>query len=110
MHKYAAATALAIAPITMLALAVSASLTPANAQVGRGGIPLFICNGADIRHPGPRPIALEISAYYCTRKCTTELWNTATLWDGTRNPPRSCPPSLQACVATCVAAKKVAQH
>jgi hypothetical protein len=31
MHKYAAATALAIALITMLTLAVSASLTPANA-------------------------------------------------------------------------------
>jgi hypothetical protein len=31
MHKYAALTALAIALITMLALAVSASMTPGNA-------------------------------------------------------------------------------
>jgi hypothetical protein len=34
MPKYAAATALAIALISMLALAVSASLTPANAMGG----------------------------------------------------------------------------
>jgi hypothetical protein len=32
MHKFAAATALVIALITMLTLTVSASLTPANAQ------------------------------------------------------------------------------
>jgi hypothetical protein len=38
MRKYAAATALAIALITMLTLAGSASLTPANASHGMGGI------------------------------------------------------------------------
>jgi hypothetical protein len=91
MHKYAAVTALAIALITGLTLAVSASLTPANAA---RGIPLFKCNGAGA----------------CRWKCTTGLWNTATLWDGTRNPPGSCPPLLQACMATCAAAKTAAQH
>jgi hypothetical protein len=47
MHKHAAVTALAIALITMLTLAVSASLTPANAatpychwgMVVRAGMP-----------------------------------------------------------------------
>jgi hypothetical protein len=68
----------------------SASLTPANARF------FFKCNGA--------------VGTYCMWKCETELWSTANLWDGTRNHPGSCPPSLQACIATCVAAKKVAQH
>jgi hypothetical protein len=93
MHKYAAVTALAIALITMLTLTVSASLTPANA---RFSFPPFKCNGAKATH--------------CMWKCENELWSTANLWDGTRNHPRSCPPSLQACIATCAAAKNAAQH
>jgi hypothetical protein len=76
----------------MLALTVSASLTPANA---RPGIPLFKCNGA---------------GSYCGWKCENELWSTANLWDSTRNPKRSCPPLLQACMATCAAAKNAAHH
>jgi hypothetical protein len=84
----------------MLALALSASLTPAKAAPG-SGFPKFMCNGADIWHPGPN---------HCMGKCETELWSTANLWDSTRNKPRSCPPSLQACIATCVAAKNAARH
>jgi hypothetical protein len=38
MHKHAVLTALGIALITMLTLAVSASLMPANASHGMGGI------------------------------------------------------------------------
>jgi hypothetical protein len=86
MNKYAAATALAIGLITTLALAVSASVTPANAR--------RTMNCGQRTHSGVN----------CTGKCETELWNTAKLWDGTRNPPGSCPPLLQACVAKCVAA------
>jgi hypothetical protein len=86
MHKYAAATALAIAIITGLALAVSASLTPANAR----SIYSLQC--------GPR----THSGIICTGKCETELWYSAELWDGTRNLRWSCPPLLQACVTTCV--------
>jgi hypothetical protein len=118
MHKYAAATALAIALITMLALAVSASLTPANAQVGKGGLtnleanlldlldriksglPLFKCDDAGT-YPGP---------HICKWKCENELWSAANLWDSTRNHRGSCPPSLQACMATCAAAKNAAHH
>jgi hypothetical protein len=77
----------------MLALAVWASMTPANAA--------FMCNGADIWHRGP---------LHCMGKCERELWNTANLWDSTRNKPWSCPPLLQACVATCVKAKQAAQR
>jgi hypothetical protein len=94
MRKYAAATALAIAlNITMLTLVVSASLTAANAGFS---FPPFKCNGA--------------VGTYCMWKCETELWSTANLWDGTRNHPGSCPPSLQPCIATCVAAKNAAQR
>jgi hypothetical protein len=80
----------------MLALALSASLTPANAY---RSLPLFKCNAGI--YPGP---------LYCNWNCETELWSTANLWDSTRNKPRSCPPSLQACIATCVAAKNAARH
>jgi hypothetical protein len=83
----------------MLALALSASLAPAQAAPG-SGFPKFMCNGAGI-YPGP---------HICTWNCETELWNTAKLWDGTRNLPRSCPPLLQACITTCVTAKKAARH
>jgi hypothetical protein len=48
----------------MLALSISASLTPANTA---SGFPKFMCNGADICHPGPN---------HCIGKCETELWNT----------------------------------
>jgi hypothetical protein len=100
MHKHAATTALSIAlNITMLTLAVSASLTPANAAHSLR--PLFMCNGADIWHRGP---------LHCMGKCERELWSAANLWDSTRNHRGSCPPSLQACIATCVAAKTAAQH
>jgi hypothetical protein len=99
MHKYAAAIALAIALITGLTLTVSASLTPANAAHSLR--PPFMCNGADIWHRGP---------LHCMGKCERELWSTANLWDGTRSHRGSCPPSLQACIATCVTAKTAAQH
>jgi hypothetical protein len=49
-------------------------------------------------------------AHYCNWNCETELWSTANLWDSTRNKPRSCPSLLQACIATCVAAKRAAQQ
>jgi hypothetical protein len=108
MQKYATATALALALalalITMLTLALSASLTPANAGCCTT---LFICNCAGT-YPG-RHIANN-RTIACKWKCQIELWNTANLYDGTRNHPGSCPSSLQACIATCVAAKKVARH
>jgi hypothetical protein len=93
MHKHA--TALAIALITMLVLAVSASLAPAHAAVGL----LFKCNAGI--YPG---------LHYCNSNCQTELWNTINLWDGARNPPGRCPPLLQACIAKCVAAKEAARR
>jgi hypothetical protein len=83
----------------MLVLAVSASVTPANAAPG-SGFPKFMCNGAGI-YPGP---------HICKWKCETELWNTAKLWDGTRNNPWSCPPLLQACIATCRQAKEASRR
>jgi hypothetical protein len=83
----------------LLVLTVSASVTPANAAHSLR--PLFMCNGADIWHRGP---------LHCVRKCETELWSAANLWDSTRNHRGSCPPSLQACIATCVTAKTAAQH
>jgi hypothetical protein len=87
MRKYAALTALAIAlNITML--------TPA---VSKG--PLFRCKGGSI-----------YGNAMCNAKCTTELWNTATLWNGTRNPPRNCPPLLQARIATCVTTQRATRH
>jgi hypothetical protein len=91
MHKYATATALAITLITMLTLAVSAPLTPANAS---HGMPYFYCDTGNI----------------CMRKCEIELWSTAKLWDSTRNPEGSCPPLLQACMTTCVKAKGAARR
>jgi hypothetical protein len=87
MHKYAAATSLAIALITGLALTVSASLTPANGAGPGGPIPPFTCKGG---------------GHGCMWKCENELWST--LSDGTRNKPGSCPPLLQACIARCVKA------
>jgi hypothetical protein len=98
MLKYPAATALVIALITMLTLAGSVSLTPANA-FRRGG-PVFRCTAGIYPKPG----------IYCELNCETELWSTAKLWDFTRNPPGSCPPLLQACVATCLKAKQAAQR
>jgi hypothetical protein len=77
----------------MLVLAVSASVTPANA---RFSFPPFKCNGA--------------VGTYCMWKCENELWSTANLWDSTRNHPGSCPPLLQACMATCAAAQRAARH
>jgi hypothetical protein len=97
MNKYAAVTALVIAIITGLALAVSASLTPAHANVGL----LFKCCAGI--YPGPH-------YYDCNSNCLTEVWNTIKLWDGARNPPGRCPPLLQACITTCVKAKEATQH
>jgi hypothetical protein len=86
MHKYAAVTALAIALITTLALAVSASLTPANAGAiwcgGRyfhsgGSWPICLCLGrcrVDAGHDnaiaaaGARP-AIETKRQACEAKC-----------------------------------------
>jgi hypothetical protein len=85
MDKYAALTALAIALITMLALAVSASGEPRQCILLRGGS-------------------------FCNSKCQTELWYTENLWDFTRI--RNCAPHplLDACLAKCMAEKKAAQH
>jgi hypothetical protein len=88
----------------MLTLAVSASVTPANAGCCTR---LFTCNGAGTY---PEPHIANNRTIACKWKCQIELWNTANLYDGTRNHPGSCPSSLQACIATCVAAKKVARH
>jgi hypothetical protein len=76
----------------ILVLAVSASVTPANA---RDGIVKFQCNG---------------NIGDCRGKCETELWYAAKLWDGARNPPESCPPLLQACMTTRVKAKGASRH
>jgi hypothetical protein len=81
----------------MLALAVSASMTAANAA---SGFPKFMCNGADTSHPGSI-IAWGSAKPNCRAPPS---------WDGTRNNPWSCPPLLQACVAQCVKAKEAARH
>jgi hypothetical protein len=80
MRKYATATALVIALITMVTLTVSAS-----AQRWCGSL-----------------------SCHCRVECNIELWNTAKLWDRTSfihsNPLRD------ACTAKCVAAKEAARH
>jgi hypothetical protein len=55
MRKYAAATATGIALITMLALTVSASLTPANAGGGR-------CPPYRFDDEPPRPVICDLDA------------------------------------------------
>jgi hypothetical protein len=63
MHKYAALTALVIALITMLTLAVSASLTPANA-IGGDGCPMARIIGVRAGTPGK---AFSLHRGICSR-------------------------------------------
>jgi hypothetical protein len=81
MHKYAAATALAVTLITML------DAETANAGAG-------CCNGGLKRA--------------CEFRCEIELWSTAKLWD--RTSFLHSKPLRDACAAKCVAAKEAAQH
>jgi hypothetical protein len=81
MHKYATATALAIALITML---------DAETASGHDGC----CNG--------------VLKGACAFKCRIELWNTAKLWDHTSFIRSK--PLRDACTAKCVAAKIATQH
>jgi hypothetical protein len=88
MHKYVP-TALAIAlNITMLVLAVSASLTPANAITGGGRRPCFLSEYSS-------RTALDDASCACRSQCK-----------GYGRPS----PDIAACVAKCAAAKKAAQH
>jgi hypothetical protein len=90
MHKYAAPTALAIAlNITMLALAVSASLTPASALTGGGN----------------RPCGPGLSKCACYFQCYHAIGERGPFPD--YNKPS---PAVAACEAKCMAAKKAAQH
>jgi hypothetical protein len=114
MHKYAAATALVITlNITVLALAVSASLTPANAR----GLP-FARNegGCDAWGHGLRLYAVIC---HCGFQCKRQHQYTERLpcnpgqpgWPG-----GSCNivvhpvEAVAACVRNCVAAQRAAQH
>jgi hypothetical protein len=72
MHKYAAVTALAIALITMLVLAVSVSLTPANARGWYCDNEVCVCHRKcekyrDNSQPFGRPLASEFVA--CIASC-----------------------------------------
>jgi hypothetical protein len=82
MLKYAAATALAL--ITMLTPAASAS--------------------------GERRQCILVRGGSCSQKCQAEVWYTEKLWDFTR--VRNCAPHplLDACFAKCMAAKTATQH
>jgi hypothetical protein len=68
MRKYAAATALAIALITMLALAVSASLTPANAGVFYCDNVVCVCQ-SKCRFPYPVRVPLPSQYLACIASC-----------------------------------------
>jgi hypothetical protein len=84
MHKYAAATALVIALITMLTLTVSASLTPANAQGRFCG-----CYGK------PRAFIFEM-----LRRCKPGAFCDLNV----------IPPDIRACLAKCKAEKEAARR
>jgi hypothetical protein len=90
MHKYAAATALAL--ITMLTLTVSASLTPANAGGG-------FCGNYGIQ------------GIYC--HCASHCWSDAgheVAVTAAGAPWRAFEKKKQACVAKCVNAAEAARH
>lgn len=82
----------------MLALAVSA-LTPA---IASHFTPLQVQ-----WHRFP-PFTGDLFRAFCNSKCETELWSTAKLRDHTSFIHSK--PLREACVATCVTAKKAAQH
>jgi hypothetical protein len=97
MHKYAALTALAIVlSITMLVLAISASLTPANARC-----PLT----------PPVPASSLGMESYCICRCWGDAWRRhastetpTTLWT------MSDDKKLQACLSKCVNAFEASFH
>jgi hypothetical protein len=96
MHKYAAPTALAIAlNITILALAVSASLTTANAMPGSGNRP---CGWPD---SGAQTGTLKCACYFQCKR--------APLPEGCGRFGCHYKP-IAACMAKCVAAKEAARH
>jgi hypothetical protein len=99
MHKYAALTVLALALITMLTLAVSAALTPANAK-GFGYGPH--CFARIYGVAGYRICA------QCIHQCRYGSLQHC-------KPGAFCdysviPPDVVACMAICVNAKETAQH
>jgi hypothetical protein len=93
MRKYAALTALAIALITMLALAVSASLTPANAAATYCGV--YFHSG------GSWPICL------CLWRCSVDAGTTTPLRPQGRPAIET---KRQACEATCVNASEATRR
>jgi hypothetical protein len=105
MHKYAALTALAIAlNITMLTLAVSASLTPTNAASISCG------NYFDSGVTGSWPICL------CLGRCSLKppQWGIGRCKPGAFCDPNVIPPDIRAdiraCSVKCMAAKIATQH
>jgi hypothetical protein len=102
MHKYAALTALGIALITMVALTVSASLTPANAQrFCVSGSPDTARLWADRRGISV-PLALEEYCFCQCAKDSNRRINTET--------PTSQRTKSMACYAKCVNAFEAARR
>jgi hypothetical protein len=123
MRQYAGATALAIALITMLALTVSASMTPANAG---WGIPKLHEEACDAWAHGLRVWAIRC---HCNFECRRQYSSTVTLPCASHDVANwSMTGALQgrheglcdvrvvpseptdACFAKCVGAKNAAQH
>jgi hypothetical protein len=103
MHEHAAVTALAIALITMLSLTVLASLTPANARFTpycgariNGAAGYQMC-GRCTHQCYPPPIGRNLAA---ERGCKP----------GAFCDPGAIPPSIVACMATCVNASEATRR
>jgi hypothetical protein len=103
MHRYA--TALAMALITMLTLAVSASLTPGNAA-GGGFAPYC---GARINGAAGYQMC-----YRCTSQCYgpnfRNLAAERCYKPGPFCDPGAIPPRIVACMAACVNASEATRH
>jgi hypothetical protein len=99
MHKHAALTAPVIALITMLALALSASATPANAKGFSYGPHCF----ARIYGVAGYRICAQ-----CIRQC--RYYDPLHCKPGAFCDWNVTPPDIVACMATCVNAKETAQH
>jgi hypothetical protein len=136
MNKYAAATAMAIALITMLtpavepnssgrrkhtmfltcaktmsavAVAVLFSLVAMDGATAEGGCgPGFHRNEFGQCRPNAAGWRCNSISCHCSWKCAVELWSTAKLWDHTSFIHSK--PLRDACMATCVRAKEAAQH
>jgi hypothetical protein len=92
MHKYATATALAITLITMLTLAVSASVTPANAA-NTGWCGAGPCHDKCMRRCGD---SIRARRLRCEPGAFCDIF--------------VVPPDIRACIATCRQAKEATRH